>query len=94
MPYTGELFELDGEVWEALSGSRLSQVRTDRIRDALRRRRDRERHLEAEVRRYKLEANDLRLHLRDRDQYVRNLEAQLRPYLLAGGPEPQQEALA
>ena len=39
------------------------------------------------------EANDLRIHLRDRDAHIANLEAQLRPLLVDHGAVPETEAM-
>lgn len=46
--------------------------------------------LRRDIGQLRVENQDLRIHLRDRDRHIKNLEAQLLPYLK---PEDPQEAL-
>lgn len=87
-PSTQDLFALDYEVWSALSGSRLSQARVDRVVQALRVIREREEQLRRRVRFLSQENVDLRIHLKDRDRYVAVLEEQLKPYLRDAWQQP------
>lgn len=89
-PNTSELGPLSYEIWQALSGSRLSQKRTDMIIEALRQMKRNEEGRRRELGQLRTENQDLRVHLRDRDRHIRNLEAQLMPYLRAA---PEQAPL-
>ncbi len=81
MTDTYALQPLDYDVWLAVTGSRLSQNRVDRIVDALVRWRRLEDALKADLIRERQKTGDLKRHLADRDAHIKNLEAQLRPML-------------
>jgi len=85
MRETWRLQHLDYDIWQALSGARISQNRIDRIEDALVRREARENVRRDEVAHLRELVADLRIHLRDREAHIKNLEAQLRPILTHQG---------
>lgn len=88
-PVTDALFDVDRDVWQALSGSGLAQWRVDAVYDALRERARREDGLRTSIRALRTTVSDLQIHLRDRDAHIRNLEAELRPHLVAEQPETE-----
>lgn len=81
MTNTSELASLDYEIWDALSGTRIAQVRVDRIVARLQERQRNVEILLRDLKKAQTLADDLAIHLRDRDRHIKNLEAQLLPYL-------------